>query len=113
MDRPATATRVSPVAADEVADPSRCAKPLAGPSGSSLDDDPYREDGVNVVELRSGTQHPAKEASSSSARASSSESSLTGADVRSSAGENVLPPGALPWPEVSARSLSTGSGEAP
>jgi len=50
MDRPASPEvsrrrSVSPVAADAVADPSRYAKSLAGLSGSSLDDDPYREDG--------------------------------------------------------------------
>jgi len=50
MDRPASPEvsrrrSVSDVAADAVADPSRYAKSLAGLSGSSLDDDPYQEDG--------------------------------------------------------------------
>ena len=50
MDRPAgpdvsRRRSVSSLAVDAVADPSRCAKSLARPSGSSLDDDPYREDG--------------------------------------------------------------------
>jgi hypothetical protein len=48
MDRPAgpdvsRRRGVSPVAVDAVADPSP--KSLTGLSGSSLDDDPYREDG--------------------------------------------------------------------